>query len=115
VKGVVVGEGCDSNKYKIVFVDDVDSSVGDPNNYVGREYGNVCVIFVFRDIESVEGFLQIGGIIYLGEFARESRFSSVRGTRSCSNTGGTKVESEGGSGAVCGDGVVDGVSGRSSV
>jgi hypothetical protein len=29
--------------------------------------------------------------------------------------GGTKVESEGGSGAMCGDGVVDGVSGRSSV
>jgi hypothetical protein len=106
-----------SNKYEVILVDDVDSSVGDSDNYVGREYGNVCAIFVrvLRGIESFEGFLQVGGIVYLGEFARESRFSSVRGTRSCSKTGGTRVVSEGGSGAVCGDGVVDGVSGRSSV
>jgi hypothetical protein len=39
----------------------------------------------------------------------------VRGTWSCSNMGGTNVVSEGGSGAVCGDGVLEGVPGRSSV
>jgi hypothetical protein len=59
VEGVIVGEGCNSNEYEVVFVDDVNSSVGDSDNYVGREYGNVCVILVgiFRGIESSEGFL----------------------------------------------------------
>jgi hypothetical protein len=59
VEGVMVGEGCDSNKYEVILVDDVNSSVGDSDNYMRREYGNVCVILVrvFRGIESVEGFL----------------------------------------------------------
>jgi hypothetical protein len=59
VEGVIVGKSCNSNKYEVVLVDDVDPSVGDSDNYVGREYGNVCVIFVrvFRGAESFEGFL----------------------------------------------------------
>jgi hypothetical protein len=37
VEGVVVGEGCDSNEYEIVLVDDVDSSIRNSDNYVGGE------------------------------------------------------------------------------
>jgi hypothetical protein len=81
VEGIVVGKGCYSNKYKVVFIDNVDPSVGDSNDYVGGEYCNVRAIFVrvFWGVESFEGFLQVG-VVYLGEFSRESRFSSVRGT-----------------------------------
>jgi hypothetical protein len=59
VEGVMVGKSCYSDKYEVVLVDDVDSSVGNSNNYVGREYGDVCVVFVgvFRGVESVDSFL----------------------------------------------------------
>jgi hypothetical protein len=59
VEGVIVGKSRNSNKYEVVLVDDVDSSVGDSDNYVGREYGKVCMILVgvFRSVESVNSFL----------------------------------------------------------
>jgi hypothetical protein len=50
----MVGKSCNSNKYEVVFIDNVDSSVGDSNDYVGS---SVILVRVFRGVESFEGFL----------------------------------------------------------